>query len=249
MKKYIMALDAGTTSARCILFDQNRKIVALAQSEITQYFPADGYVEQDPYEIFDAQLQVAKQAMKNIGATPDQISAIGITNQRETTIVWDKTTGRPVYNAIVWQCRRTAAACEELKHKGYSEIIRSKTGLIPDSYFSATKIQWMLDHIPNARDLAKKGQLIFGTVDSWLIYKLTGGNVHATDVSNASRTMIFNIHTLDWDDELLTLFDIPHAMLPKVMESSAKFGITEASLLGASVPICCVAGDQQAALF
>lgn len=249
MKKYIMALDQGTTSSRCILFNKEGDVVSSAQKEFAQIFPNDGWVEHDPLVIFSSQISVATEAILKIGATWDEIIGIGITNQRETVIVWDKETGLPVYNAIVWQCRRTAPYCEKLIDEGKNELIREKTGLILDPYFSATKIKWILDNVDGAKEKAKKGRLICGTVDTWLIWKLTGGAVHATDYSNASRTMLFNINTLDWDEELLSLFDIPRSMLPEVKPSSSLFGYTETGILGAQVAIGGVAGDQQAALF
>lgn len=249
MKKYVMALDAGTTSNRCILFDKSGKIVSIAQKEFTQYFPKPGWVEHDADEIWSTQLGVAVEAMSKIGATAEDIAAIGITNQRETAIVWDKTTGEPVYNAIVWQCRRTAEFCDQLKEQGYTDMIRRKTGLIIDAYFSATKIRWILDHVEGAREKAEAGELLFGTVETWLIWKLTRGKVHVTDYSNASRTMLFNINTLEWDQEILDLLDIPRAMLPKPMPSSCIYGETETSFFGGSIPIAGAAGDQQSALF
>lgn len=249
MAKYIMALDAGTTSNRCILFDRQGNICSLAQKEFTQYFPKPGWVEHDADEIFATQVEVARQAMQNIGAVPGDIAAIGITNQRETTVVWNKHTGRPVYNAIVWQCRRTAPYCQQLQDAGWQDKIRSKTGLVIDPYFSATKIKWLLDNIPDARAQAEQGQLLFGTVETWLIWKLTGGKVHITDYSNASRTMLFNINTLSWDDEILQQLSIPEGMLPSAVPSSMIYGSTDAAIFGAPIPISGAAGDQQAALF
>ena len=249
MSKYLMALDQGTTSSRCIIFDRTGNIVSIAQKEFTNYFPAEGWVEHDPEEIWCSQLSVAQQALNQQNLTYSDIITIGITNQRETTIVWNKKTGKPIYRAIVWQCRRTADYCNQLKQANISDMIRQKTGLLIDSYFSATKIKWILDNIPGAQDAADNGELMFGTVDSWLIYKLTGGKVHATDPSNASRTMLFNINTLNWDKDLLTLFNIPASMMPSVLDSSGLFGYTDASLFGGSIPITGVAGDQQAALF
>ena len=249
MSKYIMSLDAGTTSNRCILFDKNGRICSIAQKEFTQYFPQPGWVEHDVDEIFASQLEVARQAMQNAGALPSDIAAIGITNQRETTVVWDATTGRPICNAIVWQCRRTADYCDQLRLKGYADIIRQKTGLVLDPYFSGTKIHWILENIPGARQKALNGQLLFGTIETWLIWKLTGGATHVTDYSNASRTMLFNIHTLSWDKDLLALMDIPQSMLPTPVPSSKFYGYTEGGFLGAPLPICGAAGDQQAALF
>ncbi len=249
MGKYIMALDAGTTSNRCILFDHSGKICGMAQKEFTQHFPQPGWVEHDPEEVFSTQLEVARLALQNAGAAPTDIAAIGITNQRETTVVWNSRTGEPVYNAIVWQCRRTAAYCDQLAAEGWADPIRSKTGLVIDPYFSGTKIRWILENVPGARALALDGALLFGTVETWLIWKLTGGQIHVTDYSNASRTMLFNIHTLDWDDAILQLMDIPRSMLPTPVPSSALYGTTEADFFGASIPICGAAGDQQAALF
>ena len=247
--KYIMALDAGTTSNRCILFDKTGNICSMAQKEFTQYFPAPGWVEHDAMEIFSTQLEVAQQAMQNAGVSASDITAIGITNQRETTIIWNKHTGLPICNAIVWQCRRTADYCETLAKKGFQDIIRKKTGLVLDPYFSGTKIRWILQNIPGAKEAAEKGDLLFGTVETWLIWKLTGGSVHVTDYSNASRTMLFNIHTLDWDNELLAELEIPRCMLPKPMPSSAVYGTAAPAFLGAPIPISGAAGDQQAALF
>lgn len=249
MQQYIMALDQGTTSSRCILFDHNGKICSKAQKEFTQIYPQPGWVEHNPREIWASQLAVAIEALANIGADASRIAGIGITNQRETTIVWDRKTGEPVYNAIVWQCRRTAKWIDQLKKQGYTEMIRAKTGLVPDAYFSASKIAWILEHVEGARERAERGELLFGTVDSWLIWNLTKGAVHATDYTNASRTMLFNIHTLEWDEELLSLFRIPRQMLPEVYPSSAILGISDGSIFGAPVPIAGTAGDQQAALF
>ena len=244
-----MALDQGTTSSRCILFDRDGRIVSMVQREFAQIFPRDGWVEHDPMTIWSTQIAVATEAVLKIGATWDEIHGIGITNQRETAIVWDKKTGIPVYNAIVWQCRRTAELCEELTERGLGEKIKEKTGLVLDPYFSATKIKWILDNVEGVRERAEAGELCFGTVDSWLIWNLTGGRVHATDYSNASRTMLYNIKELKWDEELLELFTVPASMLPEVLPSSGIFGYTDAKILGASVPIGGVAGDQQAALF
>ncbi len=249
MAKYIMALDAGTTSNRCILFNETCDVCSVAQKEFTQYFPKPGWVEHDANEIWSTQLEVAQQAMANINATAGDIAAIGITNQRETTIVWDKNTGEPIYHAIVWQCRRTSEYCDSLKEKGWTDKIREKTGLVIDAYFSGTKIRWMLENVPGAREKAEKGELLFGNVDSWLIWKLTGGKVHATDYSNASRTMLFNINTLEWDDEILSELNIPKSMLPEVKPSSGVYGDTLAQYFGASIPISGAAGDQHAALF
>ncbi len=249
MHKYIMALDQGTTSSRSIIFDLEGRAVASSQKEFGQIFPHKGWVEHDPEEIWQTQLEVARDALKRSGADAGEIYGIGITNQRETTIVWERESGRPIYNAIVWQCRRTAEYCDYIKSGELCEDIRRRTGLLIDAYFSATKLKWILDNVDGARERARRGELCFGTVDSWLIFKLTGGRVHATDLSNASRTMLFNINTLDWDDELLRLFDIPRAMLPRVMPSSGIFGETSAELFGAPIPVAGVAGDQQAALF
>ena len=249
MAQYIMALDAGTTSNRCILFDQEGRVRAAAQKEFPQIFPRPGWVEHDAREIWATQLGVAVEAMGKIGATAADITAIGITNQRETTVVWDRATGEPVYNAIVWQCRRTSAYCDELKARGYAEAIRRKTGLVVDAYFSGPKIRWILDNVPGARRRAEAGELLFGTVETWLIWLLTGGRVHVTDYSNASRTMLFNINTLDWDDELLDLMDIPRSMLPTPVPSSQVYGETDPGFFGRSIPIAGAAGDQQAALF
>ena len=249
MTKYIMALDSGTTSNRCILFDQAGSIRAMAQKEFTQIFPKPGWVEHDADEIFATQLEVARQALQNAGISAAEIAAIGITNQRETTIVWDKHTGRPVYNAIVWQCRRTADYCDRLTRDGWVDTIRSKTGLVIDPYFSGTKVRWILENVPGAREKAEKGCLLFGTVETWLIWKLTGGRVHVTGYSNASRTMLFNIHTLCWDEEILKLMGIPTFMLPKAVPSSEIYGYTDAAFFGAPVAIAGAAGDQQAALF
>ena len=249
MKKYILAFDAGTTSQRCLLFDHSGKIVSVAQREIKQYYPHPGWVEHDAAEIWATQIGVAIEAMQRVSVSAEEIAAIGITNQRETTIVWDKNTGEPVMHAIVWQCRRTAEQCDALRAEGYTDRIREKTGLELDAYFSASKIRWILDHVPGAREKAERGDLLFGTVDSWLIWKLTQGRCHVTDVSNASRTMLFNIHTMDWDDELLELFQVPKAMLPRVCASSEVYGESELSFFGSPISIAGVAGDQQAALF
>ena len=249
MNKYIMALDSGTTSNRCILFDKEGNICSVAQKEFTQIFPQPGWVEHDADEIFSTQLEVAKQALANIGATAANIAAIGITNQRETTIVWNKHTGKPICNAIVWQCRRTAPYCDHLRDIGLVPTIREKTGLVIDPYFSGTKIRWILQHVPGAREMAEKGELLFGTVETWLIWKLTGGRVHVTDYSNASRTMLFNIHTLQWDEDILKKLEIPASMLPTPMPSSCIYGKTNPEFFGAGIPIAGAAGDQQAALF
>ena len=249
MAKYIMALDSGTTSNRCILFNEAGQIQAMAQKEFTQIFPKPGWVEHDADEIFATQLEVARQAVLNAGISAAEIAAIGITNQRETTIVWDKYTGRPICNAIVWQCRRTADYCDQLVEDGWVEKIRSKTGLVIDPYFSGTKVRWILENTPGAKEKAEKGELLFGTVETWLIWKLTGGKVHVTDYSNASRTMLFNINTLTWDAEILALMGIPPSILPKPVPSSQIYGYTDASFFGAPVAISGAAGDQQAALF
>ena len=249
MGKYIMALDQGTTSSRCILFDKQGKILSMAQKEFSQIYPQPGWVEHNPMEIWSSQMAVATEAMAIVGAGAEDISGIGITNQRETAIVWDRKTGIPIYNAIVWQCRRTAERIDALNGEGYGEIIRKKTGLIPDAYFSATKIAWILDHVENARERAGAGELLFGTVDTWLIWNLTKGAVHVTDYTNASRTMLFNIHELCWDKELLEKLDIPECMLPEVKPSSCIYGYTDAGVLGGNIPIAGAAGDQQAALF
>ena len=249
MAKYVMALDAGTTSNRCILFDRSGQICSVAQKEFTQHYPQPGWVEHDAEEIFATQLEVARQALNNIGATVADIAAIGITNQRETTVVWDKTTGRPICNAIVWQCRRTAAYCDALKAQGLTEEVRSRTGLVIDPYFSGTKIRWILENVPGAREQAEKGQLLFGTIETWLIWKLSGGKVHVTDYSNASRSMLFNIHSLTWDEDLLKIMGIPAAMLPTPVASSGIYGHTDPVYFGGPIPIAGAAGDQQAALF
>ena len=246
---YLLALDQGTTGSRCIIFDEHGQIVASAAREFTQYFPQTGWVEHDAEEIWESQLSCAREALKKAGLAPAAIAAIGITNQRETTVVWEKDSGKPVCPAIVWQCRRTASVCESLAKEGHGPMIKAKTGLALDPYFSATKLQWILDHTEGVRERAERGELLFGTVDSFLIYRLTGGHVHATDPSNAARTMLFNIHTMCWDEELLSLFGVPAAMLPQVLPSSGIFGYTTPELLGAALPIAGVAGDQQAALF
>ena len=249
MAKYIMALDQGTTSSRCILFDQKGQICSVAQKEFTQIFPKPGWVEHDAMEIWASQIGVAQEALLKIGATASDVAAIGITNQRETTVVWDKTTGLPVYNAIVWQCRRTADFCDELAAEGWTEKIRSKCGVVLDAYFSATKIRWILDHVPGAREKADRGDLLFGNIDTWLIWNLTRGKVHVSDYSNASRTMLYNIFDLKWDEEILERMDIPVSMLPEVKPSSCVYGETDPSIFGAPIPIGGAAGDQQAALF
>ena len=248
-QSYLLALDQGTTSSRCIIFNLQGKIVSRVQREFAQSFPQDGWVEHDATEIWASQMGVAVEAMLSIGATASDIAAIGITNQRETVVVWDKATAEPICPAIVWQCRRTAADCDALKRAGMEAEIRQRTGLLLDPYFSATKLKWILDHVSGARARAERGELLFGTIDSWLIYRLTGGAVHATDPSNAARTMLFNIHTLTWDTELLRLFNIPMCMLPEVRPSSGDFGVTDPRLFGGSIPITGVAGDQQSALF
>ena len=249
MAKYVMALDAGTTSNRCILFNEKGEIVSLAQKEFTQYFPQPGWVEHDASEIWSTQLGVAVEAMSKVGADAEDIVAIGITNQRETVVVWDKETGEPICPAIVWQCRRTAEYCDSLKERGLTEMIRKKTGLIIDAYFSGTKIKWILEHVDGAAQRAEKGELLFGTIETWLIWKLTKGRVHVTDYSNASRTMLFNINTLKWDDEILKELDIPKSMLPQAKPSSEIYGETDPSFFGGRIPIAGAAGDQQAALF
>ncbi|MBE0649830.1 MAG: glycerol kinase GlpK [Bacteroidales bacterium] len=248
-EKYILALDQGTTSSRAIIYDKQGKIRSFAQKEFTQYFPKPGYVEHDPQEIYSSQITVAAEAITKMRIHDLSIEAIGITNQRETTIIWDRKTGKPVYNAIVWQDRRTSSYCDQLKASGYQELIRQKTGLEIDAYFSGTKIKWIMDNVPGVRKKAEKGALAFGTVDSWLIWNLTNGRKHLTDVSNASRTMLFNIHTLEWDVELLNLLDIPAAILPEVKPNSFQFGVTDSLIFSKKIPITGVAGDQQAALF
>lgn len=249
MDKYIMALDLGTTSCRCIIFDKNGRICSAAQKEFTQYFPQPGWVEHDAEEIWATQTGLMYEAMSKIDITINEIAGIGITNQRETTVLWDKETGRPVHKAIVWQCRRTAGYCDELKKLGMAEFFRSKTGLVLDAYFSATKLRWLLDNVTGARERAEKGELLFGTVDSWIIWKLTGGKAHVTDYSNASRTMLFNIHTLKWDEEILRVLKIPQQILPEVKPSSHVYGYTDSKLFGREVPIAGAGGDQQCALF
>ncbi len=249
MAKYIMALDAGTTSNRCILFNEQGDMCSVAQKEFTQYFPKPGWVEHDADEIWSTQYEVAGQAMANINATAADIAAIGITNQRETVVVWDKKTGRPIHNAIVWQCRRTSEYADSLKEKGLTDKFREKTGLVIDAYFSATKIKWILDNVEGAREKAEAGELLFGTVETWLIWKLTKGGVHVTDYSNASRTMLFNINTLEWDDEILQELQIPKTMLPEVKPSSCIYGEADPGFFGGPIPIGGAAGDQQAALF
>lgn len=249
MGKYIMALDEGTTSARCIIYDKDGTEVSVRQREFKQYYPHDGWVEQDAMEIWSTQMAVAQGALLQANLTYRDIEAIGITNQRETTIVWDRETGEPVGPAIVWQCRRTADYAKQLQDEGYEAMIREKTGLIIDAYFSATKLRWILEHVPGLRARAERGEVLFGTVETWLIWKMTGGRTHKTDYSNAARTMMFNIRTLDWDEELLALFDIPRAMLPKPVPCSHHFGETIPELFGGGIPITGAAGDQQAALF
>ncbi|MBQ8597437.1 MAG: glycerol kinase GlpK [Lachnospiraceae bacterium] len=249
MSKYVMALDQGTTSSRCILFDKKGNICSMAQKEFTQIYPQPGWVEHNPMEIWSSQLAVTIEAMAKVGASPTDIAGIGITNQRETTVVWNKYTGEPVYNAIVWQCRRTAETIDRLVEEGYGDMIKAKTGLVPDAYFSATKVAWILDNVPEAREMAEAGNLLFGTVDSWLIWNLTKGEVHVTDYTNASRTMLYDIHNLCWDKELLDLLNIPACMLPEVKPSSYIYGYTENAVLGGRIPIAGIAGDQQAALF
>ena len=249
MAKYVMALDAGTTSNRCILFNEKGEMWSVSQREFTQYFPQPGWVEHDANEIWASQLSVAVEAMQKIGASAEDIAAIGITNQRETAIVWDKNTGEPVYHAIVWQCRRTSEYCDSLKEKGLVDTFRMKTGLVIDAYFSGTKIKWILDNVEGARERAEKGDLLFGTVETWLIWKLTKGKVHVTDYSNASRTLLFNIQELKWDDEILAELNIPKCMLPEVKPSSCVYGEADPSYFGGPIPIGGAAGDQQAALF
>jgi len=246
---YILALDQGTTSSRSIIFNKKGDIISLAQKEFAQHFPMPGWVEHDPEEIWSSQIGTLGEALAKAGLSINDIAGIGITNQRETTVVWDKKSGKPVYNAIVWQDRRTASECEKLVSAGYTSMIKDKTGLIPDAYFSATKLAWILDQVPDAREKAEEGELAFGTIDSWLVWNLTGGKVHVTDVSNASRTMLFNIHSLEWDTELLSLFNIPASMLPEVRSSSELYGVTGKIVPGSAIPIAGIAGDQQAALF
>ena len=249
MKKYILTLDQGTTSSRCIIYDQESNQISVSQQEFKQYYPKEGWVEHDANEIWSTQMTVAFDAMVKAGLTYENIEAIGITNQRETTVVWDRNTGEPVYNAIVWQCRRTADYCEELKDKGYEDGVREKTGLIIDPYFSGTKVNWILENVEGARERAERGELLFGTIDTWLIWKMTGGKVHVTDYTNASRTLMFNIHTLEWDKDLLNMLDVPKSMLPEVRSCSEVYGETESSLFGGPIKIAGIAGDQQAALF
>lgn len=249
MSKYIMSLDAGTTSCRCILFNEQSEICSIAQKEFAQIFPKAGWVEHDANEIWSTQISVAVEAMMKVGATPSDIASIGITNQRETSVVWDAKTGQPIYNAIVWQCRRTSELCDKLRADGLTDFFRKKTGLVIDAYFSATKLKWILDNVDGARERAKRGELLFGTIETWLVWKLTKGKVHITDYSNASRTMMFNIKTLKWDSDILKLLDIPAQMLPKPCESSCLYGETDAQFFGAPIKISGAAGDQQAALF
>jgi glycerol kinase len=249
MDKYILSLDQGTTSSRCIIYDHNSKVISVAQREFKQYFPKEGWVEHDAVEIWSTQMSVAQETMLQVGLTYESIAAIGITNQRETTVVWDKKTGKPIYNAIVWQCRRTAEYCEKLKKEGYGDLIREKTGLLIDSYFSGSKVRWILENVDGALKRAEAGDLLFGTIETWLIWKMTGGKVHVTDYSNASRTMMFNIKELKWDDEILDILNVPKAMLPKPVECSMVYGETMPTLFGGSIPIAGSAGDQQAALF
>lgn len=247
--KYILALDQGTTSSRAIVFDKQGRVCGKAQQEFKQIYPKPGWVEHDPHDIYGSQVGVISEALIRAGVSVDSIAAIGITNQRETTFVWERATGRPVYNAIVWQCRRTADYCEELKRDGLANMIYQKTGLVLDAYFSATKLKWILDNVDGARGRAEKGELLFGTVDTYLMWQLSKGKIFATDYTNASRTMLFNIHTLKWDDDLLQLFDIPRGMLPEVYPSGHNFGLTDDAFIGREIPICSVVGDQQAALF
>jgi glycerol kinase len=249
VKQYILSLDQGTTSSRAIVFDQAGQIVGTAQQEFPQIYPQPGFVEHDPEAIWDSQVSTARRALTAAGIEAGQVAAIGITNQRETTVIWDRDTGRPLHNAIVWQCRRTAPMCDELRAAGWTDDIRAKTGLVVDAYFSATKLAWLLEKVPGLRSMAEAGRALFGTVDSFLIWRLSGGRLHVTDVSNASRTMLYNIHTLDWDGEILAELGIPRAMLPEVRPSSQVYGAADARLLGAAAPIAAAAGDQQAALF
>ncbi len=249
MAKYILSLDAGTTSNRAILFSHSGEIVATAQQEFKQIYPQSGWVEHDPETIWQTQLKVAQEVIQTAGISPSEIAGIGITNQRETTVIWNRETGKPVYNAIVWQDRRTSVFCDELKAKGFERMVAEKTGLVVDAYFSGTKIRWILDNVEEARDLAKAGKIAFGTVDTWLVWKLTNGKLHITDASNASRTMIYNIHSLKWDEELLEILDIPDSILPEVKPSSGFYGLTDSEHLGVQIPLSGIAGDQQAALF
>ena len=249
MQKFILALDSGTTSNRAILFNHSGEIINASQKEFEQIYPRPGWVEHKPQDIWETQLEVAREVISKSSISPAEISGIGITNQRETTLIWNRETGEPIYNAIVWQDRRTAGICDDLKAKGYEKTFAEKTGLVIDAYFSGTKIKWILEHVPGARELANSGKLAFGTVDSWLVWNLTGGRLHITDVSNASRTLLFNIHTLSWDEELLEILGVPKATLPKVKQSSEVYGKTDKDLLGAEIPVSGIAGDQQAALF
>jgi glycerol kinase len=247
--QYVLALDQGTTSSRAILFDPSGSCVAIAQQEFEQIYPQPGWVEHNPQQIWESQFNAARQVIKQVGILPDQIAAIGITNQRETTLIWDRQTGDPIHNAIVWQCRRTADLCDRMRNEGLAQLFQKRAGLVLDAYFSGTKVKWLLDTVEGVRDLANRGRLAFGTVDSWLIWKLTGGRIHATDPSNASRTLMFNIETGEWDDELLQALDVPANLLPHVVPSSAVIGETDARLFGRAIPIAGIAGDQQAALF
>lgn len=249
MSKYVLALDQGTTSSRAILFDRKGQIIGQAQKEFTQHYPQPGWVEHDPEEIWSSQFSVLAEVLAKAGITTGDVAAIGITNQRETTVVWDRKTSKPVYNAIVWQDRRTAAYCDQLRANGYESMIRNKTGLLPDAYFSATKVKWILDNVSGAREKAMNGELAFGTIDTWLSWKLTNGKVHVTDLSNASRTMLLNIRTCEWDEELLKLFDIPASMLPSLVSSSGQFAVTDSVVPGTHIPLAGIAGDQQSALF
>ncbi|MCC7206698.1 MAG: glycerol kinase GlpK [Anaerolineae bacterium] len=249
MASYILALDQGTTSSRAILFDREGRLVATSQEEHPQIYPRPGWVEHNPADLWRTQRDVARQTLQKAGIGAQDVAALGITNQRETTLIWDRKTGEPIYNAIVWQCRRTAPMCEDLKAQGHTEMIRAKTGLVIDAYFSGTKVAWLLDNVPGSRERARRGELAFGTVDTWLLWNLTGGRIHATDVSNASRTMLYNIHDNRWDDDILRLLDVPRALLPDVGPSSVVYGETDAAILGAPVPIGGLAGDQQAATF
>lgn len=248
-KRYILALDQGTTSSRAILFDKKGNIISLSQKEFTQIYPHPGWIEHNPEEIWKTQIEAAKEAIQKVGLSPSDIASIGITNQRETTVLWDKNTGRPVYNAIVWQCRRTADLCDKIKAAGLSDYIRENTGLIVDAYFSATKIKWILDNVEGVRQRAEKGDILFGNIDSWLVWKLTGGKLHITDYTNASRTMLFNIKSLKWDENLLKELNIPSSILPEVRQSSEIYGNTDKELFGEEIPISGIAGDQQSALF
>lgn len=249
MKRYVLALDQGTTSSRAIVFDADGQIVTLAQREFPQIYPGPGLVEHDPEAIWASQMETAREALGRAGAAAGDVAAVGITNQRETTIVWERATGRPIYNAIVWQSRLTVPICEDLTRRGLADAIRAKTGLVVDAYFSGTKVKWLLDNVPGARQRAARGELLFGTVDTFLLWRLSGGRIHATDYSNASRTLLYNIHTLEWDDELLRILDVPRAMLPRVLPSSYLYGQTDPALFGAPIPLAGDAGDQQAATF